>query len=374
MTALSSWQLRTMGDAQALMPRSELHDLPPAVHGAVDLEELQRLGLDPATVLDFSANTNPYGPSPAVRTALANLALDAYPDRRCGALTAALAQTHGVEPARILPGNGVSELIWLTALAYVQPGDDVLIIGPTYGEYARAAKLMGGRVTTLLARGEAAFAPDLVEIDSSLKSLRPRLVFICNPNNPTGVALPPREIAIWARQYRRTLFVVDEAYHPFVAQPGSAASFQADNILVLRSMTKDCGLAGLRLGYAIGPENVIESLRRAQPPWSVNTVAQAAGLAALGDPGHQRQSLKRIALAKQELTVRLLQLGMTVLPSATHFFLMRVGSGAHFRAVMLEHGMIVRDCASFGLPAYVRIAARRPDENQRFLAAVQEEI
>lgn len=353
-------------------PRPEVASVPAGVHGAVGLAELRDLGLSPRDVLDFSANVNPYGPSPTVRAAVARVPLGAYPDRDCLELTAALADFEGVLPQRLLPGNGASELIWLAALAFVRPGDRVLILGPTFCEYARAAHLLGGCITECRTREADDFAPPREEVVGHLEALHPRLVFLCNPNNPTGAALPPETIAGWARQHPRSLFVVDESYLPFAPGLGSARTDSRENVLVLRSMTKDFGLAGLRLGYAVGDERAIGLLRRVQPPWSVNAPAQAAGVAALRDAPHRQRSLNRIAQAKQDLTAGLARLGLAAVPSSAHFFLVRVGDGAAFRARLLRRGIAVRDGASFGLPGHVRIAARRPEENERLLAITRE--
>jgi threonine-phosphate decarboxylase len=353
-------------------PRRELLDMAPAVHGSLDIGELRNLGLSPGDVLDFSANVNPYGPSPSVRAALAEVPLERYPDRDCLELGAALAESLGVIPERVLPGNGAAELIWLAALAFARPGGRVLVLGPTFCEYARAAGLMGACVTTYPAREETSFAPDPAEVAGRLGSLRPQLAFLCNPNNPTGTVLPPEVIADWARRFPQTLFVVDEAYLPFVTGLGSVLARGERNVLVLHSLTKDCGLAGLRLGYAVGTEEVIVALRRTQPPWSVNALAQAAGVAALRDSAHRQRCLERLTRSKQELTDGLMRLGLEPVPSATHFFLVRVGDGAAFRRALLRRGVLVRDCASFGLPAYVRISTRRPEENERLLRAIQE--
>jgi len=355
-------------------PRPEVLGAHPGVHGSVSPGELQGLGLCPKDVLDFSANINPYGPSPAVRPAMMGVPLASYPDQDCLELTAALAESVGVVPHRILPGNGASELIWLAALAFVRPGSRILVIGPTFCEYARAAGLLGGCVTNWRSQEETDFVPELVEIADHLEALRPHLVFLCNPNNPTGAVLPPKAVAVWARQHPRTLFVVDEAYLPFAKGLGSALAYPGENVLVLRSMTKDFGLAGLRLGYAVGDERMIGQLRRVQPPWSVNAMAQAAGVAALRDSPHQQRTLELIARAKQDLAEGLARLGLEPVPSATHFFLVRVGDGATFRGTLLRRGVVVRDCTSFGLPSHVRIAARRPEENERLLAVIREGV
>lgn len=355
-------------------PRREALELPAAVHGSLDAEELRSLGLRPEEVLDFSANINPYGPSPAVLPAVDGIPLDRYPDRTSVELRAVLADSLGVVPERILPGNGASELIWLAALAFIRPGSRVLILGPTFCEYSRAARLLGGLVTTWGAREETTFVPEPAAIAEHLASRQPQVVFLCNPNNPTGAVLPPEVVASWACQYPRTLFVVDEAYLPFTSGLESVLACAGANILVLRSMTKDFGLAGLRLGYAVAEAETITLLRRVQPPWSVNALAQAAGVAALTDGMHRQQSIDQLAQAKHELTVELTRLGLTPVPSVTHFFLLRVGDGVAFRRALLRRGVLVRDCTSFGLPAYIRIAARRPEENQRLLAAIREVI
>jgi L-threonine-O-3-phosphate decarboxylase len=373
MTSLAK-QRSEAGLEAAPAPRREVRELSPSTHGGLDFSVLRRLGLRPCDVLDFSANINPYGPSPVVRPALAAASVEQYPDRECTELRRALAEWLGSVPQRILPSNGSSELIGLAALAFIRPGDRVLVLGPTFGEYARAARIVGGRVSTWQARESARLAFEPTRIADKLTSLRPRLVFLCNPNNPTGAVLAPDIIADWARQHRQSLFVIDEAYLPFAAGLGSALAFATGNVVVLRSMTKDFGLAGLRLGFAVGDEGLIEMLGRVQPPWSVNAMAQAAGIAALGDLAHRQHSLECLAQDSEELAVGLSQLGFSTLPSATHFFLVRVGDAPAFRAALLRRGILVRDCTSFGLPAHIRIAARRPEENQRLLAAVREVI
>jgi threonine-phosphate decarboxylase len=354
--------------------------VPPAVHGALDFAELTQLGIDPDEVLDFSSNTNPYGPSPAVRAALANVPLDRYPDRESLALRAALADFLGVPAGRIIVGNGASELIALAAAAFAQPDSYALISGPTYGEYERAARLMGCRIVTCCGSAEDIFAPPPDMIAHDLADVEARLVFLCSPNNPTGTVFPTDALARLARRHPATLFVVDEAYQAFADGHGSALDLAADNVLVLCSMTKDFGLAGVRLGYAVGPEPIIDALRRVRPPWSVSALAQAAGVAALGDLGHRDGTLALLRQAKESLVAGLVRLGLSPLPSVVPFFLVPVGSGARFRSVLLRHGILVRDCASFAGPNpelvpmnnYVRISTRRPEENDRLLAAVRE--
>jgi L-threonine-O-3-phosphate decarboxylase len=355
-------------------PRPEVLLTPQAYHGALDYVELERFGLRPEDVLDFSVNVNPYGPSPAVRAALAGIALDRYPDRESLALRRALAKHLGVAPSRIVAGNGTAELISSIALAFLRPGDAVLVVGPVFGEYSRAAALMGARVEWWTARPENGFAVEPDAVERSLRQCAPRLAFICNPNNPTGTLLPADAVDGWARAFPATLFVVDEAYLAFAAAVRSAVDGGRPNVLVLRSMTKDYALAGLRLGYAAGEGSVIDALARVRPPWNVNALAQAAGLAALSDPAHLAASLAALARDKERLMRGLAALGLPPRPSATHFFLVELAGmrAAEFRESLFCRGILVRDCASFGLPAHVRIATRREADNSRLLTAVRD--
>jgi len=356
---------------QGISPRPEVLAMPPSHHGAFDYLELEQLALDAGEILDFSVNSNPYGPSPKVSAALQQVPLYLYPDREVLALRRALSEHLSAALEQIEVGNGTAELIWLVALTFMRPGERVLIIGPTFGEYARAAALMGASVQIAFTRPEEDFRVDPDAVLRSLEAEQPQVVFICNPNNPTGAFTPPDVIGRWASLYPGTLFVVDEAYLNFVEDAGSTFDLGLENILVLRSMTKDYALAGLRLGYALGARPVIDVLARARPPWSVNAMAQAAGLAALNDPAHFQVSLSRLRQTKPALLAGLRDLGLQPFPSATQFFVTDVRDGKAFRSAMLERRILVRDCASFGLPAYVRIATRLPEENARLLDAIR---
>jgi len=365
----------------SVAPRPEIGATPPAHHGALNYGELEMLGLDPAGILDFSTNINPYGPAPAVAEAIANTPLDCYPDRESLALRRALANHLALSPDQIVAGNGTAELLWMIAFAFIAPGDQVMIAGPTFGEYARCASLMGGRIELVEARAEEDFAVDPACIERALQSQQPRLAFICNPNNPTGASLEPGLIQEWAAEYSGTLFVVDEAYLSFTLDLGSALSFQLPNVLVLRSMTKDYALAGLRLGYAAGSRPAIEAIARVRPPWNVNALAQSAGLAALQDQTYLQMTLAKLRAAKDDLVAGLRRIGLRPIPSAAHYFVVNVSAEAvgaaglragHFRRRLLAKRLQVRDCASFGMPAHIRIATRRPEENARLLAAIKE--
>jgi len=344
----------------------------PAVHGALDFAELERLGLDPNDVLDFSVNSNPFGPTPYAWEAIRSTPLDRYPDRESITLRRVLAQRLNILPAQILVGNGTAELIQLTTFACLQKGEHALVIQPTFGEYERCIRLGGGNLHTWRAVPENGFLPNPKEIEKKLDEQKMRLVFVCNPNNPTGQVLALEVLHQWSHAFPETLFVVDEAYLAFVPEMRSAVSLHCKNILVLRSMTKDYAIAGLRLGYAAGGETVIAALANLRPAWDVNALAQAAGLAALQDETHLATTLEGMGAENVLLVSGLKELGYEPVPSQTHYFLMPVGNGAQFRQKLLQSGILVRDCASFGLPAYVRIATRTSEQNARLLRTIKE--
>jgi len=167
-----------------------------------------------------------------------------------------------------------------------------------------------------------------------------------------------------------TLVVLDEAFVRFIPDAWCSGEIAAPNLLVLRSLTKDYALTGLRAGYARGPREVIAALERVQPPWSVNALAQAAALAALQDEVYLQQTLAALAEATAELARDLAEIALPPLPSRLGFFLLHVGAAAEWRARLLERGVLVRDCSSFGLPEHIRVAARHPRDNARLVAAL----
>jgi histidinol-phosphate aminotransferase len=358
--------------ASKVHPRPEVAALQPDVHGGLDHGELAHLGLAPDDLLDFSVNSNPFGPPPEVHAIWDDLAIARYPDRACLALRAALAEHHRCPMEQVWVGNGAAELIWLLALAYLRPGDEVLIVSPTFGEYAVTSRLMGARAQTCPTRPQDDFRLDVDALITQMETLRPRLTFLCNPNNPTGTYIDRATVEALLAANPSGLLILDEAYVAFVRESwDSTPLLETEHIVVLRSMTKDCAMAGLRLGYVLADPEIVASVRRVQPPWSVNAVARAAGVAALseGAQGFIQSTVAQTLSAKETLVQDITALGLRIYPSATHFFLVEVADAPATRAGLMAHGMLVRDCTSFGLPTCVRIAARRPEENQQLVAA-----
>lgn len=345
-------------------------DVKPCPHGSLSEVERATRGLE--RVLDFSASCHPFGACPGVLRALATVEPSRYPDDRCLVLRRAVAAQVDVPLESVVVGNGSVELIYLLATAYLRLGDRVLIVGPTFGEYARAAAIQGATVAHWLASEEQGFAPDTVDIARTIAETSPRLVFLCNPNNPTGRYLRRAAVTVILEACRESLLVVDEAYLPFVEDGDSLLDLVGDDLVLLRSLTKDHGLAGLRLGYAVTVGGVAEALMKVKMPWSVNVAAQTAGLAALADDEHLARGKAEVGAAKSYLTTELSRLGLHVLPSAANFLLVRVGDSASFCEGVLRRGCCVRDCGSFGLPQYVRIGMRPLPECRRLVAATEE--
>jgi histidinol-phosphate aminotransferase len=283
---------------------------------------------------------------------------------------------------RILVGNGSTELIHLLARACLSPPhpgatNTAFLLTPTYGEYEGACRLAGASVSSMEAQGRNGFFWDLEEACCRIANQRPSLTFLCNPNNPTGVYLPQRDVEALAEVTAAAggLLVVDEAYISFVDHPwDSLALLERANVVLLRSMTKDYALTGLRLGYSLATEEVTRRLAAFQPDWSVNGLAQAAGLVALADTDYLPQARKTVAQAKEYLTAQLTSLGFTVLPSAANFLLVQVGDSATWREKLMRRGLFVRDCASFGLPDCIRVGIRPLPDCQRLVRAMAEAV
>ncbi len=331
---------------------------------------------------DFSTSVNAYGPADvvveAVRAATAPARLAAYPDPTCGAARAALAAHAGVAENCVAVGAGAAELILAATLAFARGGDGrgdagVLVPRHAFGEYARAAELAGARVVTP-ARGQP-FA-------EAVAAERPRVAFLCTPESPTGRAWPlaaVREVADACAAAGARL-VLDQSFDAFAREPlGTPALPGHPAVLHLRSLTKDHALAGVRVGYAAGTAEAVAALDRARMPWGVSTAAQAAAVAAC-TPGALEHARRTAALLRDAAAVlRATFAPACDVPSDVHYFLLRAGddagAGARLtRALRDRHALRVRDCASFGLPAHVRVAARTPPENARLADALADAL
>ena len=344
------------------------------IHGGLDVGEIRSLGLQPEDVLDFSANINPLGPSENVLRAAGNADLSSYPDRHSLALREAIAVHCETAAERILVGNGSTELIHLLARARLRKESTCLIFGPTFGEYAFAARQAGAQVHFVTAQSARSFVLHLPEALEAIERLRPSMVFLCNPNNPTGVYLGKDFVSEISNavSVSNGLLVLDDAYVPLTDGQWDSLTLSGNgHMAILRSMTKDHAIAGVRLGYMVAPSGLVDEVRRLQPAWSVNSVAQAVGIAALQDDAHVAEAREIIKEAKAYLRRELAELGISTSESSANFIIAYVGDAVSVRGALLRYGIAVRDCTSFGLPEYVRIAVRKPMECSRLVTAMR---
>jgi L-threonine-O-3-phosphate decarboxylase len=349
-------------------------------HGAHYAEAAKNLGRRSDGFLDFSQNVNPLGPPEAALIAGAEAFLrgevERYPNLHYPELRAALASYLEISPKMVLPTNGGAEALFMAARAAAvgSIGSKAIILEPTFSEYVAATRAAGLEVVRLVVRSpKTGFRLEFAALDEMLKGLHNvSVVFLCNPNNPTGDVLP-REEVLWAAKRIReagAVLVVDEAFADFAPQ-ASVVSEVDEALFVARSFTKFFAIPGLRLGCLIARDP--EHIQVFQPSWSVNAVAAAAGIAAAKEAGFVRASFAEVTRSRQELLSALERLpGVTVYPGAANFLLVQGPEGLPER--LAKKGILVRGCEPFlGLgPGFFRVAVRRKEENERLVEALHD--
>ncbi|MGG1574754.1 threonine-phosphate decarboxylase CobD [Fictibacillus sp. NRS-1165] len=329
--------------------------------------------------IDFSVNVNPYPALSKMKekwTSLYEEILD-YPHPSAGPFVQRAAEIEGVRADQVLAGNGAAELIFLIAQAY--RGTDVLITAPAFSEYEEACAANDCTVDIYVTSEGEGWQANLDELSEKLNGKQ--LCFLCNPNNPTGVAwdLDTLESIAALCDHHHVTLVVDEAFVHFLEQPVSTVRLMGkySNLIVLRSMTKMFHLPGLRLGYAVSSKGQIDRLKKHQPPWSVNGPAQKLGLFCLEQEDFAAEAAMKTTDERKRMLPILHKIGFETSPSAVNFYLLRErGEGKDPLALikyLLSRGIIVRHTFNFrGLDGrYIRIAVRTPQENDRLLAALE---
>jgi len=322
----------------------------------------------------LASNENLLGPSPkaltAIRKEVPNIHM--YPEGPCTLLRQALAQRFSMPEARVVISNGADNLILMIACAFVDEGDEVVMADPTFPVYTNVTQIMGGKPVKVRVKD---FTHDL---DGMLKKVnrKTKLVFICNPNNPTGTIITHDALDDFlARLPDHVIVILDEAYADFVEHPHYPNGLEyvdGHPVIVLRTFSKVYGLAGLRIGYALGGEQLIHCLYQVRDPFPVHRLAQVAAAAALKDIDHAVKSIQLVYEGRRYLYKELDRMGLTYVPSEANFVLIDFGKGIRevFEALLRE-GIIIRPGQMWGFPTMGRVTLGRMEDNRRFIKALK---
>ncbi len=340
------------------------------------IEEVAReLGLPAAGIIKMASNENPLGPSPkameAMRAAVSGVHL--YPDGNAFHLKNRLAAALGVTPSHLVLGNGSNEILEFVGHALVRPGVEVVVSEYCFAVYPIVTHLFGGTLVTVPARG---YGHDL---PAMLRAVTPRtgVMFVANPNNPTGTLATRDEVMALVEGVPDTvLLAMDEAYVEFLEEPLDllplVRSGRKPNLLLMRTFSKIHGLAGLRVGYGVGHPDLAGALEKIRQPFNINLMAQVAALAALDDAEHVARSRANNTAGLARLQEGCSGLGLEYVPSSANFLLIRVGAGARVCDALQRRGVITRPMGGYGLAEWIRISVGKPEENERCLAGLRE--
>jgi histidinol-phosphate aminotransferase len=357
-----------------LPTNSVLRNLPVYQPGRPIEEVARELGLDPTGVIKLASNENPLGPSrlglAAMRRALAQVNL--YPDGNAFYLKQKLAAKLGVTAANLILGNGSNEVIEMIGHALLAPGAEVVVSQYCFAVYPIVTALFGAKLVVVPAKNHGH------DLNAMLTAITPntRIVFVANPNNPTGTTASREELARFVNAVpANVLLALDEAYIEFLDEPLDLLPVVRNggkpNLLLMRTFSKIYGLAGLRIGYGIGHPDFIAALEKIRQPFNINLVAQAGALAALDDTKHIEKTRKINSRGLRLYARTFRKLGLEFIPSQANFIMVRVGDGQRVFGELQKLGVIVRPMGGYQLPEWVRISIGTPKENKRCLEALK---
>ena len=352
---------------------AQLRDLAVYEPGKPIEETARELNLQPNEIIKLASNENPLGPSPkaiaAIRNAIDSVQL--YPDGGGFLLSNALATRLGLASENIILGNGSNEIIEFLGHAFLNPGDEVIAFEHAFIAYKLVATLFGARTVEAAAPG---FQPDPKAILDAITP-KTKVIFIANPNNPTGVLISQSKIDNFlARVPPNIVTVLDEAYFEFLDNPPDTLRHLRDgrNIIVLRTFSKIHGLASLRIGYGIARPEIVEILQKTRQPFNVNGIAQVAALAALEDSDHIRETKRVVDAGRVFLERELGAMKLRFVPSSGNFVFVHVGNGPVVFKKMLARKIIVRPLVGYNLREWLRITIGTMEQNQKCIAALKE--
>jgi len=354
---------------------AHIRAIAPYLPGKPIAELAREWGLDEADIIKLASNENPLGASPRALAAIENVLMDVarYPDGNGYDLKQALSARLGVPATRIVLGNGSNDVLEMAARALLTPGTSAVYSRYAFAVYPLAVQASGARGIETPARN---WGHDLDALRAAIEA-DTRLIFIANPNNPTGTFIPPEEIKAFLEAVPSQVAVVlDEAYFEYLPaelRGDSPAWIDAHpNLIVTRTFSKAYGLAGLRLGYALCHEDMAALLNRVRQPFNANSFALAAAVAAMEDEPFLDHCLHLNREGMAQLTAGLSELGVEFIPSFGNFVACRVGDAARVNRALLERGVIVRPIANYGLPEHLRVSIGLPEELTRFLHVLRE--
>ncbi|MEE9613356.1 MAG: histidinol-phosphate transaminase [Thermodesulfobacteriota bacterium] len=342
------------------------------------IEELEReLGIEGS--IKLASNENPLGPSRKAVEAISGAlgSLNRYPDGSCYYLKQKLSERLGVAPEMIIPGNGSNEVIELIIRTFLRPGDEVLMGDPSFAVYPLVVQAAGGEAVRVDLKG---LTIDLQAMAERLVD-KTRVVFISNPNNPTGTIVTSSELDRFMEAVPdETIVCIDEAYYEYVTSPEFPDALkyirEGRPVVLLRTFSKIYGLAGLRIGYGVARPDIVDYMDRVRQPFNVNSLAMGAALAALDDAEHVESSRENNATGLAYLFEEIEKLGCECVPTEANFFLVKVGDGEDDGGAvydgLLKKGVIVRPMKGYGLGRYIRVTVGLPEENRRFVEAFKQ--
>jgi histidinol-phosphate aminotransferase len=354
--------------------RKGISDLNPYIPGK-PIEEVKReLGLK--EVIKLASNETSIGPSPlaveAIKKEVENINL--YPEATSRLLREKLAYKLKINEEMILFGNGADDVIDLIGMAFINEGDEVITGETTFPAYKIAVKIMGGKLISVKLKD---FHFDLEEIAQRINK-KTKIIFLCNPNNPTGTIVTKEEVNNFMKKVSQDVIVVfDEAYYDYVEDKnytsGLSYILEGKNVIILRTFSKIAGIAGVRIGYGIAKPELIGYLRRVVNPFTTNRLAQVAALASLDDEEHYKKVLKSNQEGKKYLYEGLKELGFSYVPTETNFIFIDLKEDADIiYEKLLKKGVIIRPGEIYGCPNFIRVTIGNAYENEKFIQAIRE--
>ncbi|HET7158044.1 MAG TPA: histidinol-phosphate transaminase [Burkholderiales bacterium] len=342
------------------------------------VSELAReMGLEESGIIKLASNENPLGVSPTAQRAIQSVLgeLSRYPDGNGFELKRALGQRYGVALEQIVLGNGSNDVLDLAARAFLTPADEAIYSQHAFAVYPLAVQAMGARGVEVPARD---YGHDMQAMARAINA-KTRLVFIANPNNPTGTFVPAYELeAFIASVPAHVLVVLDEAYNEYLPQEVRTDTVawlkRFDNLVISRTFSKVYGLAGMRVGYALASSEVADLMNRVREPFNVNSVALAAAAAALDDDAFVKRSYELNRAGMTQVSGGLDALGLRYIPSFGNFVSFEVRNASAIFQALLKAGVIVRPIGGYGMPNHLRVSIGLESENARFLASLRQAI